>query len=162
MRQFWDKGFLEKAIRLVDEAGLEPERVILEITESVIMHNAKGATKLFQDLKKQNFKLYIDDFGTGYSSLSYLHQFPFDGIKIDRSFISRMENDLTSRELVNIIVLLAKNLGLHAVAEGVETESERKRLTALECEQMQGFLYSKPLPSDAASQLLAEQKKFAI
>lgn len=155
VRQFWDKGFLEKVTGIVGRSGVEPERVILEITESVLMHNAKEATKLFMSLKDHGFKLYIDDFGTGYSSLSYLHRFPFDGIKIDRSFISLMESDMTSRELVNIILLLANNLGLQAVAEGVETQSELERLSAMGCDHIQGFFYSKPLPAEEACLLLA-------
>ncbi len=156
-RQFWQQQFARKVQHILQEEEIDPATVALEITESVIMHDAVKAARLFRKLKATGVNIFIDDFGTGYSSLSYLHRFQFDGLKIDRSFITGMETKKTNLELVSTIILLAKNLQLHVVAEGVETENQALLLRELNCEWVQGFLSSRPLPAEGAEALLVEQ-----
>jgi diguanylate cyclase (GGDEF)-like protein/PAS domain S-box-containing protein len=135
--------------------GIRPESLILEITESMIMENAESAARLLLELKALNVKLHIDDFGTGYSSLSYLHQFPLDALKIDRSFITKIGvgND-EKLEIVKAIAALANNLNLEVIAEGVETVEQLTHLKLLNCKNMQGYLFSKPLDADSAGKFL--------
>jgi diguanylate cyclase (GGDEF)-like protein/PAS domain S-box-containing protein len=131
----------------VTKSGIEPETLILEITETVLMENAELISPLLFRLKDMNIKLQIDDFGTGYSSLSYLHNFPIDALKIDRSFISQLDDRGEKLEIVKTITDLARNLNMYVVAEGVETEEQLDKIRNLECRYMQGFLLSKPLSS---------------
>jgi diguanylate cyclase (GGDEF)-like protein/PAS domain S-box-containing protein len=161
VRQFWEKGFLEKISETLRRFGLDNAAIGLEITESAILYDAEEAIDLFRTLKEAGFRVYIDDFGKGYSSLSYLHRFPFDGLKIDRSFISRMEEDATSRELVRTILLLAWNLSLNVVAEGIENKEEFESLLAMGCSEGQGFLFSRPIPEQEAGKLLEKGKMFS-
>lgn len=138
-------------------AGIRPESLILEITESMIMENAESASKLLAELKVLNVKLHIDDFGTGYSSLSYLHQFPLDALKIDRSFIAKIGIDNDEKlEIVKAIASLANNLNLEVIAEGVETIEQLAHLRHLNCKNMQGYLFSKPLDVESAGKFLRQ------
>ncbi len=121
------------------------------------MENVILATKMLNKLKNKNIKLSIDDFGTGYSSLSYLHQFPINSLKIDRSFVSRLNSDAVSQEpfkIVSGIIALAHNLGLEVVAEGIETQYQMQQFREFQCNKGQGYLFSKPLDSYRAAQLL--------
>ncbi len=132
------------------ETGLDPAFVELEITESVLMDRAGRALSRLQELKKLGVKLAIDDFGTGYSSLSYLRDFPVDVVKIDRAFVSRLDQTKEDAAIARLIVALAESLGLDTVAEGVETAAQRDELVAFGCRQLQGFLFARPLePKDA-------------
>ena len=153
-KQFLHPGLPEEIRMLLEETGLDPTRLKLEITESVLMENAETAAAMLRDLRAQGIQLSIDDFGTGYSSLSYLLKFPIDTLKIDRTFVSGMADDAPDAaenlELVRTIVTLARNLGMDVVAEGVESEGQRIRLDALGCEYAQGFLFSKPVDADSA------------
>ncbi len=128
----------------------------MEITESIVLDQAESATAALDELKELGVEVQIDDFGTGYSSLSYLHRLPVGAIKIDRSFISRM--GVTNRPigLVHTIVSLANELGLKAVAEGVETVEQLNKLKALKCRFGQGFLFSEPLDPEAAESFIAQ------
>ncbi|MBI5676602.1 MAG: EAL domain-containing protein [Nitrospirae bacterium] len=138
-------------------AGIKPESLILEITESMIMENAESASKLLAELKLLNVKLHIDDFGTGYSSLSYLHQFPLDALKIDRSFIAKIGIDSDEKlEIVKAIAALANNLNLDVIAEGVETVEQLAHLRHLNCKNMQGYLFSRPLDVESAGKFLRQ------
>ncbi len=130
---------------VVSETGLKPGSLVLEITESMIMENAEMVSSLLVELKDMTVKVHIDDFGTGYSSLSYLHQFPVDVLKIDRSFVKRIGEDEDNLEIVKAIITLAHSLNMDVIAEGVETEQQLAHLKALECENIQGYLFSKPL-----------------
>ncbi len=153
-KQFLHPGLPEEIRELLRETGLEPTRLKLEITESVLMENAENAAAMLRELRAQGIQLSIDDFGTGYSSLSYLLKFPIDTLKIDRTFVSGMADDAPDAaenlELVRTIVTLARNLGMDVVAEGVESEGQRIRLDALGCQYAQGFLFSKPVDADSA------------
>jgi diguanylate cyclase (GGDEF)-like protein len=165
-KQFMHPEFIAQIDKIIQETGMCTSQIKLEITESAIMENAQVASDLLNQLKERNIQLAIDDFGTGYSSLSYLHQFPVDTLKIDRSFISRLEVQNTSQHLpqnqqrysriVQSIITLAHDLGMNVVAEGVEVESQCQRLQSLQCEFGQGYLWAKPLESNAAQQLLQQ------
>jgi len=139
---------------VLHETGIKPECLVLEITESMIMENAKQVSSLLVQLKDMNVKIHIDDFGTGYSSLSYLHQFPVDVLKIDRSFVKRMSANEDNLEIVKAITTLAHSLNMSVIAEGVETEEQLTQLKALGCEYTQGYLFSKPLSTKDMDGLL--------
>ncbi|MDQ4121405.1 MAG: EAL domain-containing protein [Acidobacteriota bacterium] len=152
--QFKQKNIVEKAADILIRTGLVPRDLRLEITEGVLMHNAAAAEQILSELKAIGVQLSIDDFGTGYSSLSYLHRFPFDILKIDRSFVSRMNTDKESWGIVKTIITLAQELEKSVVAEGVETENHRELLKRLSCQYGQGFLFSRPLEPSQAEKLL--------
>ena len=138
----------------LDDSGLQPSRLVLEITESVLMTDmAATLSRLFQ-LKSLGLKLAIDDFGTGYSSFAYLRRFPVDIIKIDKSFVDGIATEPTASALVDAMIRIAKTLNLETVAEGVEQPEQADRLRALQCNIGQGYLFSRPLPSDEMARLL--------
>ena len=120
------------------------------------MENIDTATDMLRQLRALGVKLAIDDFGTGYSSLSYLHRFPIDTLKIDRSFVTRMSENNENTEIVRTIVVLAQNLGMDVVAEGVETNEQLVLLQKLGCENGQGYFFSKPVNSDGAEKIIVE------
>jgi diguanylate cyclase (GGDEF)-like protein len=133
---------------VLDKVGVPAEKLCLEITESVLMEDARAATKVLGDLKGIGLDLAIDDFGTGYSSLSYLRRFPVDVLKVDRSFIDGLGADPEDSAIVAAVVNLAHTLELRAVAEGVETEVQLRELQELGCDAAQGYLFSKPVTAD--------------
>ena len=153
-KQFAQKDMVEEIRKVIRNAELDPECIRLEITESIVIENASAASDTLRQLKAIGVRLSIDDFGTGYSSLSYLHRFPFDILKIDRSFVSRMNTDKDSLSIVETIITLAQKLGKAVVAEGVETERHKNILTELLCDYAQGYLFSKPLNRFDAEKLL--------
>jgi diguanylate cyclase (GGDEF)-like protein/PAS domain S-box-containing protein len=153
-RQFAQSDVLGLAAEALAEAGLSGARLRLELTESAVMEDPEAAAAKLARLKELGIALDIDDFGTGYSSLSHLRRFPIDALKIDRSFVSRMDSDVDDHEIVRTIVTLAANLGVAAVAEGVETPEQKHRLQGLRCTFGQGFLFSKPLVGTAVGELL--------
>ncbi len=151
-KQFAQPALIAKALR---ETSLNPASLKLEITESVIMEDPGAASTLLQELKGQQIQSYVDDFGTGYSSLSYLHRFPMSAVKIDRSFISGIGPSGENAEIVRTIVNLAHNLGMKVIAEGVETDDQRRLLISMGCECAQGFFFSQPLSAENAEALIA-------
>jgi diguanylate cyclase (GGDEF)-like protein/PAS domain S-box-containing protein len=156
-KQFTQMNLVDLIKKSLEETGLSASCLHLEITESVIMEKAQDAAEMLSQLKALGVKLSIDDFGTGYSSLSYLHRFPFDILKIDRSFVCRMGTDKESTGIVETILTLAEKLGKQAVAEGVETEAQVEALKALGCEYGQGYLFSRPLWWGEAEKLISMQ-----
>ncbi len=156
-KQFMQANLIQQIRQILSETGLEPGCLRLEITESVIMEKAETTSKMLKQLKSLGVQLSIDDFGTGYSSLSYLHHFPVDTLKVDRSFVSRMDADGGKSEIVRTIITLAHNLGMKVVAEGVETAHQQKQLTILQCEYGQGYLFSRPVIADLAGALIAKE-----
>ena len=140
--------------RVLSATGLDPACLTLEITESALMHNLTAGAGVVQRLHAMSVGLYLDDFGTGYSSLAYLHTFSVQGLKIDRSFVNRMDVEPRRAAIVKAIVSLAHDLGMEVVAEGVETPAQVEALRALGCRRAQGFLFSEPLPAAQAEQLL--------
>lgn len=140
--------------QILTETQLAPEHLKLEITESMLMSHADSATTTLTQLKQLGTQLAIDDFGTGYSSLSYLHRFPIDTLKIDRSFIQRVDVDGEQLAIVRTIITLAWNLGMEVVAEGVETSKQLTQLRSLRCEYAQGYFFSQPRDSQAIEDML--------
>ncbi|NLT56793.1 MAG: EAL domain-containing protein [Actinomycetales bacterium] len=147
-RQFWHGRLADDVAACVEATGLAPGDLALEITEGVIMHDLRTARRLLDELHDMGVALHIDDFGTGYSSLEALHHLPLDGLKIDRSFVSRLGDDERSNELVRTILLMGQNLGLAVVAEGIETTQQAGHLREMGCEFGQGFLLSRPVPAE--------------
>jgi EAL domain-containing protein (putative c-di-GMP-specific phosphodiesterase class I) len=160
-KQFAQKNLVEKIRKIIRDARIDPSCIRLEITESVVMGDAIAAIEMLKQLKSIGVQLSIDDFGTGYSSLSYLHRFPFDILKIDRSFVSRMSIDKDSRGIVKTIITLATELGKAVIAEGVETEEHKAMLTELSCGYGQGYLFSQPLPKDKAEEFYRNSVAFS-
>lgn len=152
-RQLEQVALTAKIKECLDDAGIQPQALKLEITESVVMKNAEQSVKTISELRDMGVRVSIDDFGTGYSSLSYLHRFPIDTLKIDRSFVNRIGDDESS-EIVQTIINLASNLGMEVVAEGVETEEQLDFLRNIKCDYGQGFYYSKPVDHDSATSIV--------
>jgi EAL domain-containing protein (putative c-di-GMP-specific phosphodiesterase class I) len=159
-RQFSQPDLVGQIEQILQESGVEARSMMLEITESVVMEHAESAAAALTQLKTLGVQLSIDDFGTGYSSLSCLHSYPIDSLKIDRSFIGKMNADTRNLEIVRTIVALAGNLGMHVTAEGIETAEQLAQLRALRCEYGQGYLFSKPLEAEAIKRLLASKPQW--
>lgn len=154
-RQFQQEHLAEIVLQILEETGLAPEYLDLELTESSIMSNAQASIDVLTRLKAMGVTISIDDFGTGFSSLSYLKRLPIDALKIDQSFVRDVTTDPDDAALVMAIVTLAHNLRLQVVAEGVETEEQLRFLHLLRCDEVQGYLFSKPLPAEGLEQVLA-------
>jgi diguanylate cyclase (GGDEF)-like protein len=146
--QFYQSNFCEMVKSIVMESGIQPEHLELELTESVCMHEVASVLNPLKELHEFGIKLAIDDFGTGFSNLSYLNKFPIDRLKIDQSFIRHIESEPVNIDIVRAIVALGKSMSLELVAEGVETDSEMNLAESCGCEFVQGYRFSKPLPSD--------------
>ena len=155
-KQLTQTDLIQQIQNTLEQTKLNPTWLRLEITESVVMENAELATNTLLQLRKLGVHLSIDDFGTGYSSLSYLHRFPVNTLKIDRSFIGRMAKGDENSEIVRTICTLANNLGMEVVAEGVETRDQLELLRSLKCEYGQGYLFSRPVDAEAATNLVLE------
>jgi diguanylate cyclase (GGDEF)-like protein len=156
--QLQRQNLAESVIQILEETQLAPEFLELELTESAIMSNAKATIDVLTKLQTMGVMISIDDFGTGFSSLSYLKRLPIDALKIDQSFVHDVSTDQDDAALVMAIITLAHNLRLLVVAEGVETEEQWNFLHLLKCDEIQGFLFSKPLLPDALEQLLASHR----
>jgi diguanylate cyclase (GGDEF)-like protein/PAS domain S-box-containing protein len=161
-RQFEQPDLLEMVDRVLRETGLDPSHLEFEITESAVMKNAERAIDTLHRLKKMQIQIAIDDFGSGYSSLSYLKRFPIDRLKIDQSFVREATADSTDAAIIMAIITLAQNLRLKVIAEGVETDEQLRFLRLLRCDEIQGYLFSKPLPADALETLLLEGSPLAV
>ncbi|WP_027554957.1 EAL domain-containing protein [Bradyrhizobium sp. Cp5.3] len=155
--QFRSKTLALKVAAALAESGLAPERLELEITETVLIRDDEEALTILQQLRELGVRIALDDFGTGYSSLSYLHRFPFDKIKIDRSFISDIGEPEDSSPIVQAVVHMAAARHMATTAEGVETEAQREVLRQLGCSQMQGWLFSPAVPASQLKRLLSAQ-----
>jgi EAL domain-containing protein (putative c-di-GMP-specific phosphodiesterase class I) len=140
-------------------SGLAPDRLELEITETVLLQDSEATLATLYKLRELGVRIAIDDFGTGYSSLSYLQSFPFDKIKIDRSFVEDINESAGSLNIVRAVAALAKGLGMVATAEGVETKEQRQTIALEGCTEMQGFLFSKPLPHREIDRLFLSQRR---
>ncbi|HJV46322.1 MAG TPA: EAL domain-containing protein [Bacillota bacterium] len=153
-RHFLQRNLPAKIAAILEETGLSADLLELEITETVLMQDYQMASDILKQLKDMGIHLSIDDFGTGYSSLSYLTELPVDALKIDRSFIKDMENNSSSKAVTYAIISLAHHLNLKVVAEGVETEAQLSYMKEKQCDMMQGFLFSKPIPPHELTRLL--------
>jgi diguanylate cyclase (GGDEF)-like protein len=156
--QFGRDDFADTVASIFSEFNLAPEHLMLELTESVIMDDYEAVVRQMNLLRQCGVHIAMDDFGTGYSSLSYIHRIPVDVIKIDRSFIERLTEPEGTRPIVEAVIAMAKHLGLHVVAEGVETEEQQSILRQAGCQSLQGYLFARPLaPEDAESCLKASR-----
>lgn len=153
-------SLVDQITTVLEECGLEPPCLKLEITESAVMENPEAAIAVLNRIKATGVNLSIDDFGTGYSSLSYLHRFPVDTLKIDRSFVSTMEEGSENGEIVRTIIALAKVLKLNVIAEGIESIHQLHQLQILGCRYGQGFLFSRPLPAAEVEKFLADDRRW--
>ena len=147
-KQFSDDAFIEKVTSIIKDTGVDPNRIILEITESLIFNNVEQSIDKMHQLRQLGLRFSIDDFGTGYSSLSYLSRLPIDQLKVDRSFVSNLDNSPSDLTIIDTIIAMAIHLGLDVIAEGVETESQLQALIGCGCHCFQGFYFCKPLPHD--------------
>lgn len=154
---FMFANLVETVIQVLQSTHLSGSNLKLEITESIVMKDPDSSAKVLERLQEYGVGILLDDFGTGHSSLSYLHQLPFDGLKVDRSFVQEAQYSTQSMEIIKTIVSLAQGLKLKIVAEGVETDFQRQMLQDLGCELGQGYLWWKPLIKDDADRILAEQ-----
>ena len=154
-RLFLQPNLVEQIDRIIYENKINPAYLELEITESVIMENTNAIEIILQQLKQRQIKLIMDDFGTGYSSLSYLHSFPFNALKIDKSFVKRMQENKENMGLVPAMIGIANSMGMSAIAEGVETQEQLAQLRSLNCNFAQGYLFSKPIGQQLVIKLLA-------
>jgi len=155
VKQLGDPELVESVAGILAETGIPPESLNLELTESSLVSELESARDVLSSLQSLHVGLDLDDFGTGYSSFSYLRTLNFDALKIDRSFINRLESDSESRAIVETILNLARTLHMEVVAEGIETEEQLAKLVDLGCATGQGFLFSKPIAAELAEQLLA-------
>ncbi len=158
LRQFQQSDLIETINRILTETELEPSYLELELTESLVMCDAGRTIEMLRQLRARGIKISIDDFGTGYSSLSHLKDIPLDALKIDRSFVRDMMTDRNIVAIVKSIIALAHNFKLKVIAEGVETEDQALFLRQLGCDEMQGYLFGKPLPPAEIETLFAKQQ----
>ncbi|SDR91261.1 bifunctional diguanylate cyclase/phosphodiesterase [Pseudomonas prosekii] len=160
--EFKTGNLFERIQKTLHNSGIDPARVELEITESVMLDDAAGALEVMKNLKRLGVRICMDDFGTGYSSLSYLRAFPFDGLKIDRSFLNRLEESADDNAIIHAIVGLGRALSLTVTAEGIETAEHLKMLKAVSCDEGQGYFLSRPLDIDAFDALVEAADMSAV
>ena len=160
-RQFRQQDLVRMVSRILEETRLDPARLEMELTESMVMHNVEGAIATLQGLKSLGVRLSVDDFGTGYSSLAYLKDLPIDALKIDRSFVRDIGGGVEADEgvLAQAIISLGHNLHLKVIAEGVETDAQVRFLKRHACDEVQGFLYGEPVAPEAHARLLAAARR---
>ncbi|WP_163193406.1 sensor domain-containing protein [Clostridium thermarum] len=152
--QLLQKEFTDLILKTIEKVGVAPELILIEITESVLIESMNLAVRKLKKLRDKNIKIALDDFGCGYSSLTYLRTLPINLVKVDRSFISDIKSEEDTQNITNIIILLAKQLGLKVIAEGVENHSQLNYLKKHKCDMFQGYLVSKPVPEEKFIKLL--------
>ncbi len=156
-RQFAQPELVDEVRAILAETGLEPSTLEIEITESALMDQTEAGIRTLRQLRDIGVRLVLDDFGTGYSSLSYLKHLPLDTIKIDRSFVAGMEDDI-DRSIIDAVISLAHGLRITTVAEGIETERQFEQLRSMGCDVGQGYLFARPLPATEAARLLTSRR----
>ncbi len=152
--EFRDDNFHEGVFAILEETGLDPGSLELELTESVLMKRAESTESILKTLRARGVQLAVDDFGTGYSSLSYLRKFPIDALKIDQSFVHQITTDPDETGIVAAIISMGRSLKLRVVAEGVETHDELAFLHAHQCDEAQGYYFGRPVPPEQFAKLL--------
>jgi diguanylate cyclase (GGDEF)-like protein len=161
-RQCAQTDLVQRVAEVLQSTGLNASGLKLELTESMIVEDAESTSDMLSELRALGVQVQIDDFGTGYSSLGYLQKLPIDTLKIDRTFVSRLGKDGSGSEIVQTILALAHNLGMKVVAEGIETDEQLAKLRSMQCEYGQGYLFNKPIDSQAAGILLAESLAIVV
>ena len=158
-RQFREKNLVSRVRNALEESKLDAKYLELEITESLIMLEPEAALARMRELRSLGIHFSIDDFGTGYSNLSSLKQFPISCLKIDRSFIGRIPEDAEDKMITSAVISLGQGLNIRVIAEGVETNQQLAFLTKHNCDQFQGYLFSKPVPADAIQSMIEAQER---
>jgi EAL domain-containing protein (putative c-di-GMP-specific phosphodiesterase class I) len=153
--QVRDRRFVELVGRVLAETKTEASRVVLEITEGVLIDDPLAAKARLEDLRRLGVQLALDDFGSGYSSLAYLQQLPFDKLKIDRGFVAALDQSANTGVIIQAIVTLGRALGMSVLIEGVETEEQRVLLRLAGCNEMQGFLFARPAAAEEIDRMMA-------
>ncbi len=161
-RQFRDKNFINDLDRVLKITGLPPRMLELEITESLMMQDLELVMATFMNIHDRGIHLSVDDFGTGYSSLGYLKRFPINQLKIDKSFVQDIPQDENDMAIVQAIISMAKSLHMRVIAEGVETEEQLKLLQKFQCDEIQGFIFSKPVTPDSITEMMVANHKLCI
>jgi EAL domain-containing protein (putative c-di-GMP-specific phosphodiesterase class I) len=156
--QLRSPGLPQVIVSALAASGSGPDRLELEITETVLLQDSETTLAILHKLRELGVRIAMDDFGTGYSSLSHLQRFPFDNIKIDRSFIKDIADNASSLNIVRAVAALASGLGVAATAEGVETQGQLDLIRSEGCTEMQGFLLSKPIPAHEVEQLFLSKQ----
>jgi EAL domain-containing protein (putative c-di-GMP-specific phosphodiesterase class I) len=157
LRQFGQKDLAEKIQAIVRDVGISPQFIELELTESILIDMGEGSLKMMDKLNEAGFDLSLDDFGTGYSSLSRLKLLPVKSLKIDQSFVRDIDTDENDEAIVNATAVLAHALEMKVIAEGVETQAQLDFIRDLQCEEYQGYLFSRPVPEDEVAKHLSRQ-----
>lgn len=155
-QQLEQDGFVERFFSAFERSGMLPDLFKIEITENAIMKDIEVIVPRLRELRRRGLRIAIDDFGTGYSSLSYLQQFPVSTLKIDRSFVGDIRADQTDASIINAIVAMARGLKLDLIAEGVETRTQLNYLKLQGCKEVQGFIFSRPVPAGELKSLLRQ------
>lgn len=156
--QFLNKNLIAKFDQTMQATSFDANNLRLEVTENILMENPITAAKILQDLKSRNVRLYLDDFGTGYSSLSYLHNFPFDTLKIDKTFVSKLHTGEEHIGMIKTIIDVAKNFNMNVIAEGVETKDQLKVLESLGCTNIQGYYFARPMSIKDIDSMLSNKQ----
>lgn len=157
-RQFKDRDIVKIVYDIIEETGVNPKNLELEITESIALDDIEYTIATIQELRKIGVNFSLDDFGTGYSSMNYLKRLPVSNLKIDKSFLNTVMEDRSDQKIIQTIITLARNLDLLVIAEGVESFDQEEFLKESNCDKAQGYLYSKPIPKDMAIQFLKKEK----
>jgi EAL domain-containing protein (putative c-di-GMP-specific phosphodiesterase class I) len=158
-RQFHQRDFVDQVLITLRRTGANPERLKLELTESVMVTDIEGVIAKMSELKRKGVGFSLDDFGTGYSSLSYLKRLPLDQLKIDQGFVRDILVDSNDAAIAKMVVVLAESLGLTVIAEGVETKAQRESLGGLGCLNYQGYLFSRPVPIEEFEAFLRRERQ---
>jgi EAL domain-containing protein (putative c-di-GMP-specific phosphodiesterase class I) len=158
-RQFIEADFVPRLEKILQQSGARPVRLVLEITEGIVLKNTSQVIEKMQALRNLGIQFSIDDFGTGYSSLSYLHGLPLSEIKIDRAFVSDLLENTGSEAIVRAIIAMGGSLRLQVVSEGVETQAQMNKLVSMGCELLQGYWIAKPLELGAFENLMAQRSQ---
>jgi EAL domain-containing protein (putative c-di-GMP-specific phosphodiesterase class I) len=157
-REFQQPDFVEKVVSILQDTAVDPSRLTLELTESLLVHNVDDVIGKMSELKLEGVSFALDDFGIGYSSLYFLKRLPLDQLKIDRSFVRHVLTDPNDAAIANMIVALGQTLGLEVIAEGVETAEQRDFLASSGCLHYQGYFFSRPLPLERFEQFAIDQR----
>ena len=160
-RQFRQEDLADNIGQILGQAGIDGRRLAFELTESMVMHDVENTLHTLRELKQLGATVSLDDFGTGYSSLSYLKRFPIDVLKIDRSFVRDIHRDSDDSAIAQAVIAMAHKLGLKVVAEGVEDHSQLALLREFDCDQLQGYLFSRAIPPEEFALMLQQGKTLA-
>jgi EAL domain-containing protein (putative c-di-GMP-specific phosphodiesterase class I) len=158
MRQFAHNAVLKTVLNALEKSDLDPAHLELELTESIVMQNAEQTIVTLHELKSAGIQISLDDFGTGFSSLSYLKSLPLNRLKLDRSFVSGLAKETKNESISKAIIGIAHSLNLKVIAEGVETFDQLELLRSWKCDEVQGFLFSRPIPVEEITRFMTDMK----